>query len=230
MSPIWYWRGESFKGLADVCASARVQPELAAYADYLQSRERGLRKEAFSHLRSFIATAEQWPFGRRREFVDWLLSVQCSRPAVRDLVPQPLQVALIQATLDEWVRLEPGNPVPYRWRGTLDDLRTAIRLDPAEQIARERLLRRLVAGVEYSVHELPHGYGYIGSPTEDLALLDETRQAAEGLADVEMRTRYTGKIADLDRIVRSYINYRSTDAKCSYVEWTQRDGRPFGCI
>jgi hypothetical protein len=228
----WYWRDDNFRGLAELSALARTEPDVAGFADYLALRERGLRTRAFASLDAFLAGAATWPFDRRRRFVDWLLGVRHARPEVVDLLPVPLRVRPVRPTVDEWVGREPGDPAGRRWRGALDggpgglaDLRAAVALDPAEQVARALLARRAARAVGFAVHELP--VGYLGEPAEDLRLLDDASAAAAGLSDADERTGWAERLTDLRDLVAAVADHRAERRAGNFAAWAAERGRPY---
>jgi hypothetical protein len=93
-----YWRQEHFRGLLDVAAAAESAAGYPGYASYCRLRERGLRNDAFAHLREFIREAQHWSLPERARFADWILSFQRSHPQIYDLIPYPLQQDLIEPT------------------------------------------------------------------------------------------------------------------------------------
>jgi hypothetical protein len=226
-----YWRDDNFKGLADVAAALAADPDLADYAAYLDLREKGLRKPALQRLEQFIDAALNRPVDRRTDFVDRLMRLNHARPEIIDLIPVPLRDGLILPTLDEWARRDPADPAPFRWRGrfrfhdeALPDFRQAIALDPAEQIARTLLIHAVIESVDYSVHELPHGY--LGSPQDDLLLLDEALAAARALAPSLEPHPFANRLNGLRETVRAYADYRAGADPQPYADWAAAHNRP----
>jgi hypothetical protein len=184
----------------DVAAAAE------SAASYCRLRERGLRNDAFAHLREFIREAQQWSLPERARFADWILSLQRSHPQIYDLIPYPLQQDLIEPTLRDWCRAEPMHPVRYRWLGTDEDLRRAVELDPAEQVARQLFIERVAGAVDFSIHELSSGYEYLGDPEDDLRQLREAEEMLQGIKDVERRNHYTQELSCCVRLSRDAWN------------------------
>lgn len=222
--PMWYWRGDNFRGLREIADALSERAELHEFVQYCRLREQGLRKEAFLHLEAFLQDARQWSFPRRRDFADSLMHLRLNHSRAYDLLPHPLRKGLVEPTLQEWIGVEPNNPVPHRWLGTLESLREAVRLDPREQIARRQLISMIAGFVHYGVHELP--WYYCGSPEEDLAFLDEARLAAQGIADSTEQGRLMQEITDLQSLVSSYKEYKEGSRTTSFEEWACTAGRP----
>ena len=221
---MYYWNQDNFEGMAALADELSREPAFAAFADHLRLRGRGLRQQAIAALRQFIAEANTRPFQERRGIVHRIMSLHHANPRVHTLIAQPLYQQLILPTLDQWIEQEPSNPVPLRWRCQDDDLRRAIALDPNEQIARRRLVARLLAGIDYSIHELPNGYGYCGSPAADLTVLDEVDRLTPAINDERLRTNWQNEAAHLRAVVTGYIRYAEEGRSEPFRDWAESNG------
>jgi hypothetical protein len=228
----FYWRGDNFRGLAELAEQLASRPELTDYTTYLTLRERGLRSSALASLRRFIGVARDWPFEQRRDWVEWLISVNYARPEIIDLLPSPLRIELVSPTLSEWVVREPKNPLAYRWRGhsaafegAMNDFRRAIDLDPREQISRRLLVLRLNHEVFVATHELPNGY--LGDPVADLKMLVEASEVVEGLSGTEERAALRERTRIQRELVDAYLDYHASDTGDTFAKWASDRGKPF---
>lgn len=112
--------------------------------------------------------------------------------------------------------------LPEHLRTPVGLLKEAIRVDPNDRLARERLLEIWAPTFEYSLHELPAGvlYGHNGATIPEcdelLEFLDEFRSYAAGL---EQPSRYASLIADCDRHFRSYREYLIEGRLGSYEQF-----------
>src|SRR5436305_1181279 len=88
--PILYWRDDNFRGLLELVALLETDEELSGYVQYLRLREKGLRKDAFDHLRRFIENARGLPFVKQCELADRLMLLKYERSDVFDMIPTPL--------------------------------------------------------------------------------------------------------------------------------------------
>jgi len=202
-----HWREKCFQVLAEAAKYASTVPAWADYGRFCELLEKGMRGEAFKHLAVFITDAAEWPFSEKRGFVSWLYHFASDREDSFILMPQPLQKGFLEPALSEWVECEPGNSEPHRWLGTHDHLKEAVRLNPADEIARDRLATMVFGWVEYSTHELPQGY--VGNPEEDLRLLAEVEAVIDGILDQTKRAEYQGVLVGLREEVTSYMRGRA---------------------
>jgi hypothetical protein len=202
-----FWRDKSFQVLAEAADYASAIPAWAEYERFCELLEKGLRKDAFKHLSTFIEDAAKWPFPEKRGLVSWLYHFANEREDSFLLMPQPLQKGLLEPALREWVEREPENSEPRRWIGTHEHLKEAVSLNPADEIARYRLANLVFGWVGYSTHELP--FGYIGNPEEDLQMLTELESVIDGISNEARRAEYQGVLAELRGEIYAYLRGRA---------------------
>ncbi|HYG82244.1 MAG TPA: hypothetical protein VD861_17720 [Pyrinomonadaceae bacterium] len=203
---MYFWRDKYFKSLTEAANYASAIPAWAEYARFCELLEKGLRKDAFAHLESFIESAAQWPLSEKQKFVSWLYHFAYEH---RDdsylLMPHPLRVKFLEPTLVEWIAREPESGEPHRWLGTLDHLEEAIRLDPRDEIACERMASYLLNGVGNALSHLSCCKYYAGNPEEDLQALEKVESLIEGLSEEGIRARHYVEMAELKEGVKDYL-------------------------
>lgn len=203
---MYFWRGTDFKTLAEAAEFASAVPAWAEYANFCSLLERGLRKDAFTRLETFIASAAGWPLPAKQEFASWLYHfAHGHREGSNLLMPHPLRVKFLEPTLVEWVVREPESGEPHRWLGSPEHLEEAVRLDPTDDIAREGLARHIFGGVDYSLSHLSCCNRYAGDPEEDLRELEKVEALVEGMSDGEMRAQYYVELWELRECVEDYL-------------------------
>lgn len=216
--------------LQEVAAQLADCEALTPYLDYLTLRSQGLRPQSLERLSHFLSQAINWPFPQRRDFTDRVLHLEHANPDLRNLIPQPLRAQLINPTLDEWIRESPQSAAPWRWRGSddrnnwrgsYDDLRKALQLDPNEQIARERLITQLLQPLNFAVHELPAGY--LGDIEYDLAAIDEIDNVCRGLYNKALAAEVAIHSRRLRATIESYKQYKLSSNPRSFAEWSSRN-------
>ena len=203
---MYFWRDTYFKTLTEAANHASAIPAWAEYAKFCSLLEQGLRKDAFAHLESFIKSAAGWSLSEKQKFVSWLYHFAYER---RDdshlLMPHPLRVKFLEPTLAEWIVGEPVSGEPHRWLDSIDHLEEAIRLDPKDEIARERMASFLLGGVDGSQSHLICCQHYAGNPEEDLQALEKAEALIEGLSNEEIRAEYYVEMAKLRESIRDYL-------------------------
>lgn len=205
---MYFWRDKNFHSLTEAASFSSDIPDWKDYSEYCKLLERGLRKDAFSHLSTFIDSAIGWDFSQKRQFASWLFHFAYTNPDCFQLMPQPLSKRLLEPTLTEWTEREPGCAEPHRWLGTRKHLRQAIELDSKDEIARQLLIENLFHGVHYATHELP--YGYIGNPQEDFLNLDEIESLLLGITDSKSYQLCTDAMSKYRTIINDYLRTQTT--------------------
>jgi hypothetical protein len=204
-----HWRENWFDSLTEIGREAGQCPAWVAYSQFCAQLEQGLRKQALLTLNKFISRMESAEFPERKAFVSWLLGRIDQRAEKSILAPHPLQKRLIEPTLAEWAAAEPLCSEPHRWLGGCDDLRRALQLDSGDEIARRKLVSAIIRPIEYSCHELPHGY--LGDAINDMTSLGEAEAAALQLANVEERRAAIAEIRQLEAEIGAWLRSRSID-------------------
>ena len=200
---MYYWRKQYFQTLKDVAAEANKVPAWIDYATFCLEYEAGFRKQAFATLSRFIAEYEQASFSDRRQFVSWIMSQAEGREGRHMLLPYPLHVHLIEPTLLEWTIVEPACSEPHRWLGGYEHLRQAIEIDPSDELARRKLIVCIMGRVSLDVNELHNGY--LRTPKEDLAALDEAEELVPALLRGQFRDSIAAQIKFDRGLIENYL-------------------------
>src|SRR4051812_17376250 len=146
---MWYWRQKNFEGLAGLARQAKERG-YEGYGEYCVLREKGLRKNAFEALTSFINGAKIQSPDWRREFVEWISLFCFHNPSVYDACPAPLKKELIAPTIKEWTLAEPNNPKALRWSTDERTLMVAARVVPRDDVAVGRFATAVLTRVDYA--------------------------------------------------------------------------------
>jgi hypothetical protein len=196
-----FWRKESFSTLKDVAAKARALPLWSDYADFCVEYERGLRNEAFTILERFISSMECAPFTDRRRFVSWISWQTDGREGRDMLIPQPLQIRLVEPTLVEWTAVEPNCSEPHLWLGGYDHVKRAFELEPDNQLARRKLIILIWGRVDFEAYD----WGHLGNAEADLATLREVEELLKGLSNEEDRLSLAADLAEDRRLIEEHL-------------------------
>lgn len=219
----WYWNRANFEGLAQVARRFAAQPATADLGQHYLLRERGLRKEAFQALESFVACARQWTEPDQRDFAQEILELHLARPEIHQLLPSPLLEKLLLPLLKRWRDSEPEDGRPLAWLALLGQpepellLRQALQLDPASPLARELLVRHLLRALDFALHELPHHC--LGQPETLLAQIDEALEWASPEQRPEVERRRL--------LVRDWLEFQERPEGLDFAAWCATRGRKY---
>ncbi len=204
---MYFWRNQAFNSLTEAAKAASAIPAWNEYVKFCELLDKGLRKDALTHLTVLIQQAATWTFSEKKNFISWLYNFIQQHTDTYLLIPHPLYEEFIKPTFFDWIEREPNNGEPHRWLGTPDHLKTAIRLNPEDEIARSRLAETIINGVGYAVHELP--YGYLGDANEDLQALSEVEANIAEISDKETREGYKRRVTELRESIEAYLNRKA---------------------
>ena len=214
---MWYWNSENFEGLKSVYDNLKETPEYLDYANYCNYKEKGLRKQAFNYLNEFIDVAVKWDLEERYYFVEILMNILNSNPNIHGLIPQPLDVKLVQPTLHEWVKENETDPSGYRWLGGQENWRKAITFDPEDKVSEKRLIKRLIYNVYFSTHHMPAGY--IGDAKRDMEEITEVEVLISNLDSDEEKIAYLNELKVYKAWVRCYLKYLESGFTGYFRDW-----------
>ncbi len=222
------------------------------WRQYLDAEKNRVRLVMLPALERFIdallgeskQSSQQWALDFAVQVSDMGTAIPLRHPLlVRVLLPA-LTDGVLSGTPGclRWLaRLGQGYPpdirLPEHLQTPVGLLREAIRIDPTDQIARDRLLQIWAESFEYSLHELPAGvlYGYNGATIPEceelLVILQEFRDCAAGF---QQPSRFAELIADCDLHFRGYREYLTQERPSgSYKQFCETRGLPghrTGCL
>ncbi len=213
------------KALLIVGNAAAKKSEWILYANYCFDREKGLRKEAFKQLDSFLVTTIDWTMKQKIEFLNFLFPIiESVFEAGYGPFPQPLNDRLIKPSLIDWCEIEKNDGNPFRWYGKYyrseEHLFKALEIDPSDDLSRQTIINWWSHRIYFSVHHLPDGY--IGEPFEDIKLGDKIKEQIQLLTSPELRETWTKELDEDLKLVKNYIEWRTTGTN-DFEKWGQQN-------
>lgn len=183
------------------------------YTQYCFDREKGLRKEAFSHLNEFLKLSQSWTIEQKIEFLQFLLPLsETVQDADYGPLPQPLSEKLIKPTLENWCLSETKNSAPFRWYGkyyrSFEHINRALEINPQDDKARQILLKWGTYQLYFSVHHLPEGY--IGNLAEDLELIEEIKGHINQLTEPKLQEFWRKELEEYAELIQNYADWKES--------------------
>lgn len=225
----WYWNRDNFESLVWLADRLCEVPELVRLADYCRLREKGLRKQALAALRKFLTEAALLAEEKRLALSLHLLELRHAAPGAHQFLAQPLIDELILPSLRQ--AAQPGNEAFRQlalFLGEQDDLRTALRHDPADERVRKRLADLLLGYADYAMHHLDESC-FIGSEEYCRSVLDEAANLLDPkIADPEVFHYLIADHAELSAMFTDWREYKAQDQAVPFPEWCAGRGRDYG--
>nr|WP_315157621.1 hypothetical protein [uncultured Flavobacterium sp.] len=211
--------------LLTVGNSALKNADWTEYANYCLCREKGLRKESFTHLDKFLKSAENWVIERKIEFVKFLFPFfETVEYADYGPFPQPLSSKLVKPALIEWCETEKNDEKPFRWYGKYyrseEHLFKALEINPADDLARQTILNWWTEYLYQSVHHLPEGY--IGEPLEDIKLGERIKEQIQLLTTPQLKEYWMKELDEYLELVRNYIDWKTSE-ESDFEKWGEEN-------
>lgn len=201
------------------------------WQEYLTAEKNGLRAVTLKALDRFIEALQglprsdwkTWALGLAEEVSDRGSAVPIRSPLFRRVVLPALVEGVLagERGCARWLASferdllkcrETGLPAELETAPRL--LREALRTDPADDLARRRLVDRNASYLNYTLHELPLGvlYGYDGATVEQCGeLLDFLAEFREHVVRTGQEERFRALIDQCDYHFHAYANYLRQD-------------------
>lgn len=213
--------------LLTVGNSALKNSKWKDYANYCFDREKGLRKNALKYLEIFLKSTENWTFEDKVDFIKFLFPFfENVEDADYGGFPQPLSEKLIKPTLMSWCNIEQIDNNPFRWfgryYGSEEHLFKALELNPADDLARQVLIKRWAYNIYYSIHHLPEYY--IGNPFDDIELGEKVKNQIQQLTNSELKEYWTNYLEEDLEFVRNYIEWKVSQHS-NFEKWGQENNK-----
>jgi hypothetical protein len=201
-----------------------------AYAHYCFYREKGLRKEAFEHLDRFLQSTANWTSSQKIDFVKFLLPFfETAESTEDDLFPHPLSQKLIKPTLETWCETERTDGNPFRWYGvryrSQEYLLRALEINPADDLARQTILKWQTDNMYFAVHHLPDFF--IGEPEEYLEFGERIKQHIHQLTTTELKNYWMDELESDLELIRNYIEWKNSGHP-DFSKWGQENKKCTG--
>ncbi|WP_068774266.1 hypothetical protein [Paenibacillus sp. FJAT-26967] len=206
------------------------------FVDYCMKKEKGLRKDSFVSLHSFINEVQSWEHQDRKQFLIWFFGLCEQADDVHQVLVYPLEINLVQPVLKEWMAAQKEDARPFRWSGLFlntgknaQDLRQAIAIGgDAEQLAIERLIQLLLNSIWYSCHHISEDL-YLGHIEEDIALLDELDVLNSRIQDEAHRQRIGEKMNYYRELLADWTAFRARHTE-GFAEWCKENGKKYAWV
>lgn len=224
-----YWNKSNFEGLLQVAEALSADERLSSLAEYCRNRERGLRRQAFSALESFLAASEQWESSYSRGACQEVLELHARTPEAHQFLSQPLLTRFIFPVLEAWLADDPDSQTALRWLGILrrdsELLNRALALSPADVPVRRRLADWFLSDVDHATHHLVESR-LLGDLEETKQALSQARAVVSAAPDSAPFADLSAEISEYQALLEDWESY-SESPEGTFPEWCKSRDRPY---
>ena len=203
------------------------------FKKFCSLKEKGLRKESFKALSSFIDEAKMWDDNAQQNFACWLFALFETSDDIHHVLVHPLEKELLKPLLERWMKSNPEDPRPYRWYGVflntekrVDYLHNALRLGGSnEQLSLLTLIDINLNALWYSFHHISEDL-YLGDIKEDTALLAKSRELNNKVECQQTRKNNNEALNYYQDLLNDWVMFKEGQSK-GFVEWCENKGRNY---
>ncbi|KMK95711.1 hypothetical protein [Rossellomorea marisflavi] len=196
-------------------------------------KEKGLRKESFKALSSFIDEAKEWDNDKQQNFACWLFTLFEVSDNIHHLLVHPLEENLLKPLLEEWIKKNPKEPRPYRWYGLflqtekqIEYLNNAIELGgKSEQLSLLKLIDINFYFLWYSFHHISEDL-YLGNIEEDSILITKLQELNDKVKCQQTRKNNDDKMNYYRELLNDWMMFKKEQKK-DFVKWCKSKGKNY---
>ena len=226
---MYYWNDANFEGLLAVAEALEAHPALAPLAEYCRLREKGLRKDAFRSLESFLTSAQAWPQAKARRATIEILETQARVADAHQFMSQPVWDKLVLPTLTSWHAESPEEWVAMRWLGLVERqeelLRRALALEPGDFPVRKVLAQWALDRVGYATHHLGESR-FLGEVDDAERALRDARELLVGCPEQAGLEYLRQKLLRNTALIADWKTF-SEEGTGTFPEWCASQGRDY---
>ncbi|MDO7346563.1 hypothetical protein Q5O02_10540 [Bacillus stercoris] len=218
--------------LTNILKSDRLD-EYPLFQMFCSLKEKGLRKESFKALSSFIDEAKTWDNNAHQKFACWLFALFETSDDIHHVLVHPLEEELLKPLLKGWMKSNPEDPRPYRWYGVffntekrVDYLHNALRLGGSnEQLSLLTLIDINLNALWYSFHHISEDL-YLGDIKDDTALIIKSLQLNNKVECQQTRNSNNEALNYYQDLLNDWVLFTEKQSK-GFIEWCENKGRNY---
>ncbi|MET0571342.1 MAG: hypothetical protein ABWZ79_07940 [Pedobacter agri] len=176
------------------------------YTEYIILRKKGLKKQSKLSLAEFVKEYGRQPANERRSFINIIYNAALQNNDYSTYLPQDLYKNIILPEIKEWIKDDPGNPIPYKWSNDLNDNKKSLLINPYDQVAIESYANEVIGKISMNQHEIASGYAYDGSPAEDIEMINFLEGVLINSNNFEKRKKLIEILSDLKETALRHLN------------------------
>lgn len=225
-----YWNRDNFEGLQSIGEKYSPISGYELFGKYCLQKEQGLKKQAVTAIKEFVASTSSKPIEIQREISEELASLAYWNGHIHQLLSHPL-VEFLQSVFQQWTYDEVENPVPYKWlgyvAGDLASYKKALLLNPNDEICISRIAMAHLYEIDYQTHHLSESQ-FLGDFKEAEDALDKAQALVSRLTDLSSASKIQHELDDYRLLLNCWHDYSSLKPGTPFPDWCASKGHDFG--
>ncbi|GGI12901.1 hypothetical protein [Gottfriedia solisilvae] len=203
------------------------------FKEFCILKEKGLRKEAFKSLNTFINDLKKWDANAQKEFACWLFDVFENTEEIHHVLVHPLEENLLKPLLNQWMISTPKDSRPFRWHGLFLNTEYRIKyLKIAIEIGRDKEQNALLQLIElyfyslwYSFHHISEDF-YLGDINEDKSLIVQIEDLISKVDNEQFKKNLNDNLIYYKNLLSDWIDFKKVESE-GFVQWCADNGKEY---
>ncbi|WP_309244910.1 hypothetical protein [Bacillus sp. WMMC1349] len=218
--------------LINIIESERLN-EYPLFKNFCLLKEKGLRKESFKSLNSFIEEVNKWNTEEQQQFGSWLFGLFEISENIHHVLVHPLEEKILKPLLDDWMISNHNDSRPYRWYGLFlnteqkaDYLKLAIEKGGnSEQKAILELIDLYFYYLWYSFHHISEDL-YLGDIEEDKDFIDKIESLNNRMVNEQYKKGIYDDLTYYKNLLNDWIGFKNESSN-GFVKWCTDNGKEY---
>lgn len=206
-----------------------------SFREFCSLKDKGLRKQSFVVLQTFLNETKQWTTEEQHEFIIWLFELIEVSDNFHHVLVHLLEEQFIKPIFKTWMDSN-NDSRPYRWFGMflntehrLVYLEKAIELGGcSEQNALNKVIDLKFYSLWFSFHHISENT-YLGEINEDRQLLKEIQDLMENVQDENIKALIKEDLEYYNNLINDWEEFNIAKHD-NFVEWCIERNRNYDWV
>lgn len=206
-----------------------------SFREFCSLKDKGLRKQSFVVLQTFLNEAKQWTTEKQHEFIIWLFELIEVSDNFQHVLVHQLEEQFIKPIFKTWMDNN-NDSRPYRWFGMflnteyrLVYLQKAIELGGySEQNALNKVIDLKLYSLWFSFHHISENT-YLGEINEDRHLHEEIQDLMANVQDENIKAQIKVDLDYYNNLINDWEEFNIAKHD-NFVEWCIERNRNYDWV
>ena len=227
---MYYWNQKNYESLKEIGEQYSSLQGYELFGKYCLLKEQGLKKQAVSTIKEFVAKLKNESVQVQRDMTVELSSLRFWNGETHQLISYPLQIFL-KEVLSAWASEDINNATPHRWlgyiSGDLESYQRALDINPQDDICITKLAQAHLNDVDFQTHHLSESQ-LLGELCDARDSIGKAEVLIDTLSTDQVKRSMNGKLNYYKRLLNSWEEYCNVkESKESFPEWCALKGEKY---